>query len=302
MDDSPPGRDDRLFLQAVGAWAGPDPTPYLAPPWRGRIAAPSCGLAEGPEAIRRLLRDEHAADLRPDLDRVHPSWCRRALQGESSTVVRAAVAGAPGPLRDRLREELGLSDDDLKPSGAAHPEALACLSALWTEPFVGGPPPGGDDPPIVAAIGGLPRGELTRLLSLAGLAKAAASGGAGAVAPPARIAARLEAFRAEWGDLEGPLRRLAAEDVARQGGADIAHLPRIGLVTAARLLAGAEPHRARWAMQHLPYPTARFVRAEMDREPPPGLMGDAIWTWEGRVLAMARDRFDAEREPPGGAA
>ena len=41
---------------------------------------------------------------------------------------------------------------------------------------------------------------------------------------------------------------------------------RLGLLTFGRLLDAAEPHRARWAMQHLPYPVVQLMREKT--EPP----------------------------------
>ena len=77
----------------------------------------------------------------------------------------------------------------------------------------------------------------------------------------------------------------------------MANLPRLGLVTAARLLAALDdPTRSRWAIQHLPFSTARFIRGEMAAGPP-GASRASLVEWESRVWAMAREQLATKNEP-----
>ena len=53
---------------------------------------------------------------------------------------------------------------------------------------------------------------------------------------------------------------LAAVDRGRAGGL----AARLGLVSVGRLLAAVEPHRSRWALQHLPYEIAKAIGARIE--------------------------------------
>jgi len=66
---------------------------------------------------------------------------------------------------------------------------------------------------------------------------------------------------------------------------------RPGLVTSGRLLAVAEADRVRWALQHLPDPAAKFVRAVMDTDP--GRAG-LLAVWETGSPRAAWNRLRAE--------
>jgi hypothetical protein len=94
------------------------------------------------------------------------------------------------------------------------------------------------------------------------------------------------------------LANIAAGDVSRHESQVLGNLPRLGLVSVARLCRSLDPSRSRWALQHLPYATARYVRSEMDREAPetdPRELSD----WESRVWTMAKDQLAAEHETGG---
>jgi hypothetical protein len=299
VTDPSPSRPDHALLSALAEWGGgPAVLARLAPPWRERLEQGH--LRHQPtETARHWLCRELEAELRADLTRVHPSWWVRPLQGESPTVRRAVAAFAPEAIRERLRSELDLRRDDLVVSSPPHPEAISCVLALWAEPFAGGPPACEDDPPVILTLATLSRHELTRLLALAGLAKLAAVGDRSEPIPSSpRVRGRLERFWAAWEGLPADLAAVAARDVERHEGRVLSHLPRLGLVTLARLLAPVDPHRSRWALQHLPYPTARFVRSEMDAAPAGG-DDRRVVEWESRLWAMAREQLAAEQEAGG---
>ena len=51
----------------------------------------------------------------------------------------------------------------------------------------------------------------------------------------------------------------------------------------------ADPHRARWALQHLPYPVAKFVRTKMSLSNR-FVSNHALVAWESRIFQMAWDQ------------
>lgn len=290
-------RADAVLASALTLWGRAAGTlAALAPDWQARLKAIP-PAAEEPQAGRDRLRDELERELRPDLARVHPSWWVRALQGESSTVRRAVAAFAPLEVRERLRDELQVARDALVPESPPHPVAVSCVLALWSEPFAGGPPPGPDDPIVVRDLATLRQRDLSRRIALAGLLKmAAAPGRPTPHSLPPRIAARLERLRDRFQGADEVIVRAAAWDVRRAGILEMSSLPRLGLTTLARLLAPVGPLRTRWAIQHLPYPTARSLRAAMGANPP-GLDPQSLREWEGRLWSWTREAVEAEAEP-----
>jgi hypothetical protein len=70
-------------------------------------------------------------------------------------------------------------------------------------------------------------------------------------------------------------------------------IERLGLITVGRLLADAEPHRVRWALQHLPYNLAKFTRARVTLTNP-RVAGARLLAWEERLFQEASDRLRAE--------
>src|SRR5262245_52779954 len=101
----PPGTADRALLRALAGWGragGERFWDHFSPAWRDRLRAGwesgAAGVA-APEAAVEILGREHAAEARPDPDRVHPSWWVRALQDESPAVRRAVAIHAPEPIR-----------------------------------------------------------------------------------------------------------------------------------------------------------------------------------------------------------
>jgi hypothetical protein len=287
---------DRAFLLACRAFDQDIAAVLerLSPAWRDRLRGiPEA--ARNPAPSLETLRQSLHQEAHPDLERIHPSWWVRALQDESPTVKRAVAAYGPEPIRDRLRNELELKREEVVPARKPHPEVVACLRALWAEPFVGGPPLGEADPPIVRALVGLGRHEVARLVALTGLAKLAAI--PDGPAPPAatgRIAARLAALRALWREPDPRWVEQARADVAATEGNVVANLPRLGLITVGRLLGRIDPHRARWALQHLPYGIAKAVRPYMEETGPRSIDPAALDGWESRVLALARQRLADE--------
>jgi hypothetical protein len=213
----------------------------------------------------------HEAQARPDLSHVHPSWIERTLKEVPEAV--------------RL-----LAQDGFVEPPSAVPDVIAAARTLAAERLVGGEPIGPDDPPVVAAIGGLSRGELIRLLSAIALAKRAYV--PDAVANPSwteRQSLRFESLRAAWGPVtqrDPDLVAVAARDLDRQRGELTDVLPRLGLVTFGRLLTAVDPFRARWALQHLPYKVVRAVRA-MGTDTVASMPLDAVRAWESRVLDIA---------------
>src|SRR4051812_45289850 len=87
---------DHALLLAAGAWSG-ESGPEIWDgfrPDRGSLLrqARAGGTHQDPLTA---LREAHAAQARPDLARVHPSWCERALQAEPESVRRATFAALP---------------------------------------------------------------------------------------------------------------------------------------------------------------------------------------------------------------
>jgi hypothetical protein len=99
--------DERgILLGLLVSGAGVEAAAHLAGPGSAGCAA---ALAAIPGEARAAERDALAAELvvpwPKGIERVHPGWIRRALEGEPSHVVRAVVRGAPEPVR-RVADEL----------------------------------------------------------------------------------------------------------------------------------------------------------------------------------------------------
>jgi hypothetical protein len=141
---------------------------------------------------------------------------------------------------------------------------------------------------------------LHRLVSATGLAKRAYAlprpddpdGPEGARPLRGRDRARLEHVRVLWARTDPRLVQVARKDLESRAGG----LPPfwLGLVTVGRLLADADPHRVRWALQHLPYNAAKFTRARMTFRAE-SAAGAALIAWETRILRAAWDRLRTER-------
>ena len=306
--EKPPSTADAALLRAFRAWGGRDfdrATARFSGAWRDRLRpAWPPAMRERPEVAWSRLRRDHEGSARPDPSRVHPSWFIRALKSESPAVRRAVVARTPEPLREALGVGLGLRPVDLVADRPADPEALGWALALWAERLVGGVPDLDDDPPVVVAMTRLGSSELARLVKACGLAKHAfAIEGPGPTEFDESIArfstldrVRLAYFRRHIGAADPRLVPLARLDLrAIEGDRRRAHA-RVGLVTFGRLLAPVEPHRARWALQHIPYPIARRMRPREST----GLSRKALEAWESWVMEAAWARLFAEGRLSGG--
>jgi hypothetical protein len=280
---------DRVLVLAARAWGGdvgPDLWDTLPADRRVAVrwawnAGPARDLS--PHQAQALLGREHEAQARPDLARVHVSWWARALRDEPVSV-RAAVVNHVAPaVADALRDELGLGPDDLVASRPPDPRALQTVLALWTERLVGDLPDRDDDPPAICALARLDAPTLTRLIRVAGLAKWSLTPSRPPGLGPGDLT-RFERVRARLGNIDPRFRVVAGRDVADLGPGATHGEVRLGLVTLARLLASAEPYRVRWALQHVPYATARSIRTLMG---PPGRRNPMLARWETDVLGAA---------------
>jgi len=209
------------------------------------------GDAEGLARLSGRRRD----DARPDLSRVHPTWIARALREESPAVRGAVAAFGPPRVAEALVGEAGVPE----PVRPPHPEALAWALALWSERLVGGSDRD-DHPPALAALVRPSNSEGFRLCVELGRAKAALARGG---AEPSWIERRL-------GSPTDAVRRWAMRDVLTAGGQGLP--PRraeawLGLMTPFRLLTGCDPFDVRGALQRLPYPVVRGLRAATPRLP-----------------------------------
>jgi hypothetical protein len=235
-----------------------------------------------PDAALRALRASHVAQARVDLARVHSSWLARAGQDESPAVARL------------------LDGNDV----AADPRIAAWTRTLAAERLVGGEPPAENDPPAVAALAGLPLRELHRLACAIGEVKLALVDDPDAAIRRGRPDGdRRPWFRERVGALLGggdaeTIRRWAAREVERtasSGSRPLRSRLELGTVTMARLLAGCEPFRVRWALQHVPYPAAKRLRALMAASP---RVPEALARVEEALLQTAWERLNRERRPP----
>jgi len=310
INDSP-GVADRALIYALRAWGGDEQDrtrSRLSGPLRERVASGWAGSRKvSPEAAWDELRRDHEASIRPDPSRVHRSWYVRALQDESPSVIRAVAANAPGSIAGAVRGGLGLGEQDLAVDHRADPEAVRWALSLYAERMVGDVPGRGDDPPVVVALSRFCPRDLVLLARTIGLAKLAFAVEGPRLSPEDDAMFRLSNrdrvclgyFRRHIGEADRrliPAARadLAAIEVDRRRG-----LARLALVTFGRLLAAAEPHRARWAVQHLPYSIARLIRVKR----PSPLPRRALAAWEAWILEAAWARLLSEqrlRGEPGG--
>jgi hypothetical protein len=297
---------DRALVWARLGWGRSDDRRFwrlFRTDWSAQLKAGGTN-APDPEVARAALRTEHAAEARTDFLRVHPSWWVRGLQDESPAVQRAVAWHGPPQVRAALQRGLFLADDEIRPTRPPHPLALRWALNLWPERLVGGPPSRPDDPPVIVALSGLHRAARYRLLVTVGLAKLAialgpsetAAGILGRASLPPSQAERVAHFQTLWGEPDSRLVHLARIDLGTAKRAGDWLVPRLGLITAARLLSVSEPHRVRWALQHIPYSVAKYVRSRMGLANPL-LSAAALIAWEERVVEMASQRLRAESRP-----
>ncbi len=237
----------------------------------------------------------HDASIRVNLNRVHPSWCVRALKEESPAVQRLVAAHAPEQVRDAIRIGLSLGADGLTGDRPVAPEVLGWAMVLWTERLVGGDPARTDNPPAIAVLSHLSPRSGYAICRLAGLIKCRIGG-----QPPIQeLQSTTRCARTTWilecltgADprfLDQVSRDLQSKSLAKVPGRYLA--ARLGVQTLARLLAGCEPFRLRWALQHWPYPIAKLIRSLM-----PSPMQQPAWRSHGEslILKTAWERLNLE--------
>jgi len=269
---------DQALLQALSAWRERSPAvadfvsrfwQRLDPSWAGRLrevwerGSTALG-SDDPAAALDRLRRTHEATARVDLGRVHPSWWIRALQEESPAVQRIVAASAPAFVSQPVRDGLLLDSQDMAVPRSINPEVLSWTLALWTERLVGGEPERPDDPPALLVFSRLSPRAGYRLCQMTGIAKGVLAGqDPGNHSPGPADQARWEWLQTRLASVDLRFRVQAQSDVQSISAPKVPrrhYAARIGLGTLARLLAGCEPFRVRWALQHWPYPIAKLVR------------------------------------------
>jgi hypothetical protein len=212
------------------------------------------GLASAPAEARAQAVAELAAEVRdpfpPGIDRVHPGWIRRLLEGEATAVVRAVAAGAP-PAVARVADEIlaGRDDGDGHAGAPLRPPAVEELRRFLLGDLGVVPEPGDGAGPAAQSLLALApaalldavdrRGAALLGLSLHGappalVARAAAGVGEplgselvaatrGPVAPEERQAARVLAARvgpnqSALGAVRAIGLRAVAREIAAEGG------------------------------------------------------------------------------------
>ena len=225
-------------------------------------------------AALELLRSSHRQQCRAELDRVHPSWWRRALQGESPAVRRVIAAHGPAPVRGVARADLGAGGEAGWMSDHLQLRGHRLDAGPLDRALVGGEPVGANDPPVIVALAGLPPlADSSASAMPRGWPRQALAANARRVhrrprsptgTPP--VAPR-RASTSAW--VRARRRRASVgpaelDRTRRPEGASPRALPgRLGLETIARLLDRCEPFRTRWALQHVPYPIAKRIRSLM---------------------------------------
>ena len=282
--------DDALLLafRAFGAWPDDPAWSRLAPSFREHLE-PSRKRFDArinSSSARARLAREHSNEARIDPTRVHPSWYVRALKRETPSVRRALASFSEKPLGPALRKAFNYVDTGPSLSLPPHPEALSWALTLASERLVGGPNRRENDPPIVRAIADLDSRGHYRLASAMGLAKLAFAGEDRLAGP--RYRERFHVLHVSLPAARLELIDLAISDLAsaRRAGNGRNLPPRLGLVSIGRLLAAVEPHRAHWALQHLPYEAARQLGSHRNLETAP-LSPDDVHAWEASLLRAA---------------
>jgi len=256
---------------------------------------PTAVCFRDPEAAIERLRRIHRASMRVDLNRVHPSWCVRALKEESPAVQRLVAAHAPPHLRDTIRVGLSLDAADLAGERSVAPDLLDWALVLWTERLVGGDPARTDDPPAIAVLTRLSLRSGYAICRLAGQIKCRIAGqpavlGRQTATECARTTWILECLTgADPRFLDQVSRDLQSKALAAVPGRYLA--ARLGVQTLARLLADCEPFWLRWALQHWPYPIAKLIRTLL-----PSATNRPAWLAQGETLILqtAWDRLNLE--------
>jgi hypothetical protein len=239
---------------------------------------------------RQRLEREHAAQARPDLARVHVSWWVRALQEEPRSVQSAVASRLSESLAEPLREQLRLTAVGLQVDRPSHGDAIATAIALWTARLVGDLEELEGDPPVIAALTRFDSRTVARFIRTAGLAKWSLTPTPAPELDAADLV-RFGHFRDALRETDARFVQVAANDVSVSGPETPHPIERVGMIAFARQLNTADGYRARWALQHIPYATARSLRALMG---PPGRRAPMLARWELEILRAAWLRLYAE--------
>ena len=267
-----------ISADATGLWDSfrPDRREALISAWN------QCRDESVGDAFERLYA-EHAAQARADLARVHASWWLRALAEEPPSVQRAVASALPSGIAEGLLHGLNLTRADAAPDHPPYPAALQSALALWSERLVGDLPERAHDPAVIVALTRFDSRTVGRMINTVGLAKWSLT-----AQPPPRLdrldTERFTLFRAALETMDLRFVHVAERDVGALDRSGMRPEARLGLITFSRLLGAADPHRVRWALQHIPYSTAKTIRKLMGPAPRRVPM---LARWEAEILRAA---------------
>ncbi len=304
---------DLALVRAIRAWGSTDPdgNPFgflakFAPEYRERIIDIWFSIARvTPELAWQTLLRDHVAAARFDPRRVHPSWFERILAAESPAVRALVLQRAADPIRIPLASQLKSGAQRLPPVASfASEAAIDWAMTLWSERLVGDVPESPDDPPVIMALSQFSIRELFGLARFLGQVKFAFT--LEGMGPKPADEAGVRTTTSDRVRI-GFLRRMIGQPdprlipIARADFASIPSEPRrkyaaVGLLTVARLLKACDPHRARWAIQHIPYPVAKRLGVLGTSEIPGArtLPLRAIRAWEAWIFEAAWARMLSE--------
>jgi len=298
---------DLALLLCLQAWGLPDPAAAHRSPWRwldsrwqDRLDEDRrrCGPDDAEHALD-LLRRSHRFQCRADLGRIHPTWWIRALQDESPAVRRLIAQHGPPPVSAAAPHGPG-SGREAVASRHPDPEVADWVLSLSTERLVGGEPVRRDESPAIVALAALSSRELYRLSHAIGQAKAALAGDPDGIVVGRPLDGQRERwfrdrFSRQFGPGEVRPQEWARRDLQGSRGTEgpgrRRRLASLGLSTIARLLAGCEPYRVRWSLQHVPYAVAKRIRSIMTLS---GTVSDQVQHLEIAVLKAAWTRLTLE--------
>lgn len=298
---------DSALLLCLEAWGFPvhassdrSPWRWLALEWRNRLEGARRKPDPQPaEHVLDLLRQSHRLQCRADLGRVHSTWWVRALQDESPAVRQTIALHGPSPAGAAARAELGLAGEAAL-SHHPDPAVAGWVLSLWTERLVGGEPAGCHDPPVIVALAALSPRELYRLSHAIGQAKVVLAGDPDGIVGGRPIDRQRkqwfhDGFSRQFGLEETRPHAWALRELEGSRGTERLRTRRrlasLGLSTIARLLAGCEPYRARWSLQHVPYPVVKRIRSIMSMAP---TVNDQVRHLEDKILKAAWKRLTLE--------
>ncbi len=329
---------DAALIMALCAWTGSPARPAAIASEQSRAAAPDAleryAAWLDPARLNRLracwghdASDGDAAGRQScarSTSNNAPPFCPRGPPPRALKLVgprtQRRVARRPACCRSQrrrtdarpLQNELLLDSEDLATERAPAPEVVRWVMALWTERLVGGEPKRPDDSLALIVVD---RAVAPRRLSPVPPGRPRQAAALAEGEPLASGHSQKAHERAHWfvsrlteagpgagSDVDAQFVDLARKDVqsSMASGVPRRHLEAlIGVTTIARLLAGVEPVRLRWALQHWPYPLAKLIRSVIAQTPrmPPWLSRR-----ESSILKTAWERLNLEgklgSEPP----